>query len=93
MKTTKQALRQLAAAIITSSGKAPKPTAAMRQKGTMNKRIDYKFKELVLRMLLMIAIKLGCKDDPTVAGRNFEDFEREVRETFHECEAISDGRQ
>ena len=59
----------------------------------MNKRIDYKFKEIVLRMLLMVVIKLGCKEDPRCAGRDFEGFERGVRETFHECEAISDGRQ
>ena len=59
----------------------------------MNKRIDYKFKELVLRMLLMVVIKLGCKDDIRCAGLNFEGFEREVRETFLECESISDGRK
>ena len=45
----------------------------------MNHRIDYKFKALVLRLLLMIVTKLGCKDDLRCSGRNFDQFEDEVR--------------
>ncbi len=58
----------------------------------MNQRIDYKFKALCLRLLLMIARKLDCHNDPKVSGRNYEVFEQDVRKNIAECEAISDGR-
>ena len=50
----------------------------------MNKRLDYRFKAMVLRMLLLIAIK--------VVGNAVLEFESQVREVAYECEAISDGR-
>lgn len=48
----------------------------------MNKRIDYLFKALVLRLLLSIhhAIRLPP-----------EKLDREVRNLIADCEAISDG--
>ncbi len=51
----------------------------------MNTRIDYKFKELVLRLLLRILTKLTSVDPN-------DDLQREAKFCAAECEAISDGR-
>jgi hypothetical protein len=59
----------------------------------MNRRIDYLFKALALRMLLMIVRRLGCHHDPTDGdGFDVAKLEKTVTETVKSCEQIADGR-